>query len=141
VGAANENSNAGNSAAPASFELALERLNVIVHDLEEGQVGLAESLARYEEGIKLLKQCYELLESAERRIELCTGLDADGNPITETFDDSAATASLEEKAQARGRRRSQAAKSPRSTKAADQASAADSDDDGGNDIDSARGLF
>ena len=34
----------------------------------------------------LLKQCYELLERAERRIELLCGVDADGNPITEPFE-------------------------------------------------------
>ena len=37
------------------------RLEAIVAALEEGQVPLAESLARYEEGIKLLKQCYQSL--------------------------------------------------------------------------------
>ncbi len=127
--------------AAGDFEQALERLNAIVHELEDGQVGLAESLARYEEGIKLLKECYGLLESAERRIELCTGVDAEGNPVTEAFDDAAATESLEEKSQSRGRRRSQAAKSPRSTKAAEQASARPPSPPEEDDMDSARGLF
>ena len=49
-----------------------------MRDLEEGRLGLAESLGRYEEGIKLLKQCYTQLEQAERRIELLTGFDAGG---------------------------------------------------------------
>jgi exodeoxyribonuclease VII small subunit len=95
------------SGASLGFEEALGKLEAIVHDLEEGQIGLAESLGRYEEGIKLLKQCYGLLEHAERRIELLTGIDADGNPLTVPFDEAAA-ASLEEKAQSRARRRSQA---------------------------------
>ena len=47
---------------PPSFEQALASLEQIVHDLEEGRLGLAESLARYEEGVKLLKQCHGLLE-------------------------------------------------------------------------------
>jgi len=74
---------------PVSFEQALTSLEQIVRDLEEGRLGLAESLARYEEGVKLLRQCHGLLEQAERRIELVTGMDAAGNPVTEPFDDAA----------------------------------------------------
>lgn len=76
-------------AEPPSFEQALAALEQIVHELEEGRLGLAESLARYEEGVKLLRQCHGLLQQAERRIELLTGLDAAGNPVTEPFDDRA----------------------------------------------------
>jgi exodeoxyribonuclease VII small subunit len=77
---------------------------VIVHELEEGTVGLADSLARYERGVKLLRHCYGLLERAERQVELLTGLDASGQPITAPLDDTQQT--LEEKAQGRSRRRS-----------------------------------
>lgn len=91
----------------ACFEESLARLEAIVHDLEEGQIGVSESLDRYEEGVKLLRQCFSLLEKAERRIELLTGVDAAGNPVTAPFDDPPAE-SLEEKAQARSRRRSAA---------------------------------
>jgi exodeoxyribonuclease VII small subunit len=70
-----------------SFEQALESLEAIVQELEEEQIGLADALARYEEGVKLLKQCFNLLEGAERKIELLSGFDAAGNPITERFDD------------------------------------------------------
>ena len=89
-----------------SFEQSLERLETLVHDLEHGQVGLAESLASYEEGVKLLKECHQLLANAERRIELLSGVDADGNPIVQPLDEDA-DASLEEKAASRSRRRSQ----------------------------------
>ena len=91
--------------AEPSFEQALNGLESIVHELEEGQLGLAEALARYEEGVKLLKQCYGLLECAERRIELLTGVDAEGKPITRPFDDSA-TFDPDEKTAVRSRRRS-----------------------------------
>jgi exodeoxyribonuclease VII small subunit len=80
------------SAECPSFEDALASLEQIVHDLEEGKLGLAESLTRYESGVRLLKQCFGLLESAERRIELLTGVDAAGNPITRPFDDEATIA-------------------------------------------------
>lgn len=90
------------------FEDALGELETIVHELEEGQIGLAEALGRYEQGIGLLKHCYGLLENAQRRIEVLTGMDANGNPITEPFDEPAA-ATLEEKAQLRSQRRSKTA--------------------------------
>jgi len=88
-----------------SFEDALERLEEIVHSLEEGDIGLNESLARYEEGVKLLRQSYELLQRAERRIELLSGVDAEGNPITQPFDDTA-TIDQDEPGKRRSRRRS-----------------------------------
>jgi exodeoxyribonuclease VII small subunit len=85
---ADESVNAAPTDQP-SFEQSLTRLEEIVHALEEGEIGLSESLERYEEGVKLLRQSYELLQKAERRIELLSGVDADGNPITEPFDDTA----------------------------------------------------
>ncbi len=72
-----------------SFEEALRRLEEIVHLLEEGEIGLDEALRRYEEGVKLLRQAYDLLGRAERRIELLTGVDAEGNPVAQPFDDRA----------------------------------------------------
>jgi exodeoxyribonuclease VII small subunit len=89
---------------PPTFEESLAQLDAIVQELEEGQIGLAQGLTRYEEGVKLLKQCYQLLEHAGRRIELLSRVDSAGRVHGEPFDEGAL--SLEEKAQARGRRRS-----------------------------------
>ncbi len=86
-----------------SFEEALERLEEIVHLLEEGEIGLDEALERYEEGVKLLRSSYDLLGRAERRIELLSGVDAEGNPISQPFDDRA-TLSRQEEAQPGSRR-------------------------------------
>lgn len=102
-------------ASPLNFEDALSRLEEIVHALEEGEVGLAESLAHYEEGVKLLRQCHLLLEGAERKITLLSGLDAEGNPVAVPFDEDEAT-TLEAKARSRGRRRTaKAAGDPEAT--------------------------
>jgi exodeoxyribonuclease VII small subunit len=90
-----------------TFEEALARLQTIVGDLEQGEIGLAEGLARYEEGVKLLGRCYQLLDGAQRRIELLNRVDPDGKEVCEPFDES--DASLEERAQKRGRRRSRPA--------------------------------
>jgi len=70
---------------PPSFEAALASLESTVHDLEDGDLGLAEALARYEQGIKHLRHCYDLLEQAERKIELLTGVDAAGRAKTVPF--------------------------------------------------------
>ena len=99
-----EPKDAGTAAEPADFEKALARLEAIVGALEEGQIPLADALARYEEGIKLLKQCYQSLAHAERRIELLSRVDSAGHAQSEPFDDSAL--SLEQKTQSRARRRS-----------------------------------
>jgi exodeoxyribonuclease VII small subunit len=80
---------------PPSFEQSLGRLDEIVHRLEEGQLGLDEALAQYEEGVKTLRRCYELLDRAEQRIELLSGVDAEGNPITRPLDAQATLSSDE----------------------------------------------
>ena len=87
-----------------SFEESLGELEAIVGELESGKLGLSDALARYEEGVKHLKSCHQLLERVERKIEILSGMDAEGNPITQPFDEQE-HGSLEEKAAARGRRR------------------------------------
>lgn len=68
------------------FEEALAELEKIARDLEDGELGLEQALVRYESGVKLLRQCHELLAGAERRIELLAGVDADGNPVLRPFE-------------------------------------------------------
>ena len=70
-----------------NFEQALDRLEEIVRLLEDGQLGLSEAMSRYEEGVKLLRQAYEMLEGAQRKIELLSGVDAEGSPITRPLED------------------------------------------------------
>jgi exodeoxyribonuclease VII small subunit len=93
------------------FEDSLAELEAVVTDLESGELSLADALARYELGVKHLSLCQRLLERAERRIELLSGVDANGNPVTRPFDDAEA-ASLEEKARSRGQRRTSDATRP-----------------------------
>lgn len=88
-----------------SFEESLDELESIVAKLEGGQLGLADSLEEYERGVKHLKSCYQQLSAAERRIELVSKVDADGNPQTDAFDDES-SAALDEAGTKRNRRRS-----------------------------------
>jgi exodeoxyribonuclease VII small subunit len=94
----------------STFEVSLEELEKIVSELESGKLGLSDALERYEQGVKHLKSCQNLLEQAERKIELLSGVDADGNPITDSFEESD-DESLESKAAARGARRTTVTKS------------------------------
>jgi len=55
--------------AKLSFEAALAKLEAIVESMESGQVPLAELLAKFEEGSKLLKVCEARLKDAEMKIE------------------------------------------------------------------------
>jgi exodeoxyribonuclease VII small subunit len=52
-----------------SFEAALAKLETIVESMESGEVPLAEVLAQFEEGSKLLKVCELRLKDAEMKIE------------------------------------------------------------------------
>ena len=57
------------SDAKLSFEAALGKLETIVESMESGEVPLAELLAKFEEGTKLLKVCEGRLKDAELKIE------------------------------------------------------------------------
>ena len=55
-----------------SFEAALTKLEAIVDSMEQGEVPLAELLAKYEDGTKLLALCESRLKEAELKIEKLT---------------------------------------------------------------------
>ena len=52
------------------FEKTLANLEKIVDQLETGDLTLDESIAAYEQGVKALKQCYEILRDAEKKVEI-----------------------------------------------------------------------
>ncbi len=52
-----------------SLEEALDRLEQIARSLEGGEIELEQSLAMYEEGIRLVRLAEEAIRSAELRIE------------------------------------------------------------------------
>ena len=97
----------GDRSPPPRFEDALGKLQASVARLEAGELDLSDALACYEQGIGQLKVCYELLENAERRIELLCGVDAEGNPTTTPYADEAM--SLEQKRDSRSQRRTHGA--------------------------------
>lgn len=117
-----------------SFEDSLEKLESIVRQLEDGQLGLSESLARYEEGIGHLKHCYQALTSAEQKIELLTSVDEDGVTTTEPFD------SDDEQPEPNKKKRAARSTSRRAQSSEATSLDAETQEDGA-DVDTQRGLF
>ena len=54
---------------PTSFEEAFTRLESVVRRLESGQMSLDQSTSLFEEGMKLAKECNEMLNGAELKIQ------------------------------------------------------------------------
>ena len=79
-----------NEAKPASFEDALSRLELIVQDLESKELTLEETLARYEEGSRLVAECRRRLDVAEQRIRTIGGRPDQTDSAGETDEDEAA---------------------------------------------------
>ena len=71
--------------AKLSFEDALGKLEGIVESMESGEVPLAELLAKFEEGTKLLKVCEGRLKDAELKIEQLKK-QKDGTVVFEKFE-------------------------------------------------------
>ncbi len=54
----------------ASFENKMQDLEKIVKDLEKGDLSLEESVKIFEKGMKISKECNEILEGTEKRITI-----------------------------------------------------------------------
>jgi exodeoxyribonuclease VII small subunit len=112
------------AAKEPTFEESLQELERIVDELEAGELGLGDALDAYELGIKHLKVCHKLLEGAERRIELLSGVDANGNAISEPFEEHLSD-DLTEQASSRGRKRTSGRTSRDATDSVDSANVDD----------------
>ena len=51
------------------FEQAMARLEQIVASIEQGKIGLEESIKQFEEGMSLIRQCRTVLAEAEMKIQ------------------------------------------------------------------------
>jgi exodeoxyribonuclease VII small subunit len=72
------------------FEEALEELEKVVERLESGDLSLEDSLAAFEEGVRLVKYCNQKLTEVEKKIELLVR-DKEGKlqlkPLTDVGDE------------------------------------------------------
>ena len=67
-----------------NFEESMKKLEGIVTELENGNLNLDESVKKFEEGMKIAKQCNTILESAEKKITIL--LEKDGELKEEDFE-------------------------------------------------------
>jgi len=67
-----------------NFEEAMKKLETIVTELEKGELNLDESVKKFEEGMKIAKQCNTILDDAEKKITIL--LEKDGELKEENFD-------------------------------------------------------
>ena len=56
--------------ANTNFEKNMSDLENIVTELEKGDLNLDESISKFEEGIKISKECNKILEEAEKKITI-----------------------------------------------------------------------
>jgi exodeoxyribonuclease VII small subunit len=56
--------------AKKTFENALTKLDRITAELEQGDLGLDNSLKKFDEGVQLVQFCNEKLEEARSQVEL-----------------------------------------------------------------------
>ena len=61
----------------------MSNLENIVTELEKGDLNLDESISKFEEGIKISKECNKILEEAEKKITIL--LEKDGDVKEENF--------------------------------------------------------
>lgn len=57
-------------AANVNFENQLQQLETIVEQLESGELPLDEALKVFEKGVKLSRQCQQLLADAEQKVTI-----------------------------------------------------------------------
>lgn len=55
--------------AEKSFEDAMQKLEAIVDELEQGELTLEETLKKYEEGMKYSRFCMDKLNQAEQKLK------------------------------------------------------------------------
>lgn len=67
-----------------SFEENIKNLEGIVTELEKGNLNLDESMKKFEDGMKLSKECSKILQEAEKKITIL--LEQNGTVTEEDFE-------------------------------------------------------
>lgn len=67
-----------------NFEQSLNELEAIVDKMEQGDLTLEESLAQFEKGVKLSRQCQATLREAEQKVQIL--LEKNGLQPLQPFD-------------------------------------------------------
>lgn len=67
-----------------NFEEQIAELEKIINDLENGDLNLDDSVVKFEEGMKIAKECNKMLENAEKKITILLN-DENGEVKEKTF--------------------------------------------------------
>ena len=68
-----------------SFEEQIQELEKIINELENGNLNLDDSVIKFEEGMKISKECSKMLENAEKKITILLN-DENGEKKEENFE-------------------------------------------------------
>lgn len=71
--------------SPSMFEDAMDELEKLVEQMEQGDISLEESLKAFERGIKLTRTCQQALQEAEQKVQIL--LEKNGQQTLEPFTD------------------------------------------------------
>ena len=70
---------------PLDLEKSLSGLETLVEELEGGELPLDKALQKFEEGVKLTRECQTALKEAEQRVQILLH-DAEGEESLESFE-------------------------------------------------------
>ncbi len=68
-----------------NFEEQIQELEKIINELENGNLNLDDSVVKFEEGMKISKECNKMLENAEKKITILLN-DENGEKKEENFE-------------------------------------------------------
>lgn len=58
------------AAKKLTLEQSFERLNDIIQELQAGELTLEQSFQKYEEGMKMIKNCSDAIDKVEKKLEI-----------------------------------------------------------------------
>lgn len=69
---------------PFEFEKALQELSILVESMEQGKISLEDALKKFEQGVKLTRECQTALKAAEQKVSIL--LEKNGKESIEPFE-------------------------------------------------------
>ena len=58
-----------------SLEESFEMLDQLIEEMESDEISLVDSFTKYEQGMKLLRECNETLDTVEKKIQIIRGVE------------------------------------------------------------------
>lgn len=58
-----------------SLEESFEMLDQLIEEMESDEISLEDSFTKYEQGMKLLRECNETLDTVEKKIQIIRGVE------------------------------------------------------------------